>query len=106
MKPVSGNEIPASFKLYQNYPNPFNPATTIKFELPLSVTVNITVFDMMGEKVKELLNERLEAGYHEIIFRAENLASGMYIYRLVASDHSTTSGQLMFIDVKKMILLK
>ena len=97
--------IPTRYYVYQNYPNPFNPSTTIKYEIPIDGMVKIEVYNILGEKVKVLVNQELEAGYHEIEFRAENLASGTYIYRITAGNPSTGSGQ-GFVDVKKMMYLK
>jgi hypothetical protein len=89
------NEI--NYTLYQNYPNPFNPMTTIRFELPVSQHVNLAVFDMLGREVKVLYDEIAPAGIVTIDFNAEGLASGVYFYRLKASN---------FITSKKLLLLK
>jgi carboxypeptidase T len=96
---VSGNnnQIPKSFALLQNYPNPFNPSTSIKFQLPKSEFVTITIFDMLGRKVASLVNEQKEAGYYDIKFDGTNYASGMYFYKMEAGN---------FTDTKKMILIK
>jgi V8-like Glu-specific endopeptidase len=88
---------PSNFVLEQNYPNPFNPSTTIKFALPIKAEVQISVYNMLGEKVAEVFNGSLEEGYHEVVFDATSLTSGTYFYRLEAND---------FVDVKKMIILK
>jgi len=97
------NEIPESFELSQNYPNPFNPTTTIEYYLPFESDVEISVFNILGEKVKELVNGQLTAGVHTVNFNASNLASGIYIYRIEAK---TISGDGNFITAKKMVLLK
>jgi len=89
--------LPEKFELYQNYPNPFNPSTTISFSLPQSTNVKISVYNLIGEKVDEIVNSFLDAGIHRIIFNASNLHSGMYIYKLEAGNISLT---------KKMILIK
>lgn len=89
--------LPQNFELYQNYPNPFNPSTTISFSLPRSTNVKISVYNLIGEKVDEILNGSLDAGIHQIIFNASNLHSGMYLYKLEAGNISLT---------KKMILIK
>ena len=91
------NSIPMEYSLEQNYPNPFNPSTTIKFALPVEENVVINVSDITGKQVAELLNQKMQAGYHEIKFDGSNLSSGVYFYKI------TTSG---FTDVKKMILVK
>lgn len=88
---------PLNFSLEQNYPNPFNPVTTIKFALPVSGNVNISIYNSLGEKVETLTNQFLEAGYHKIEWKANNYSSGVYYYRIESGKYS---------DVKKMILLK
>ena len=90
------NNVVLSYKL-GNYPNPFNPATTIAFEMPESGMVNITIYNMLGEKVATVVSERMEMGAHEINFDASRLASGTYIYRLTAGSNVIS---------KKMLLLK
>ncbi|MEO1022110.1 MAG: choice-of-anchor D domain-containing protein [Bacteroidota bacterium] len=77
------NEIRA-FSLLQNYPNPFNPVTQITYQLPEASEVQLFVFDVVGRKVAELVNGRVEVGEHTINFDASNLSSGIYIYRLQA----------------------
>ncbi|MBZ0203149.1 MAG: T9SS type A sorting domain-containing protein [Ignavibacteria bacterium] len=93
----SNNNIPGKFLLEQNYPNPFNPFTLIKYQVPVSTNVKITVFDILGKKVATLVDQKKEAGFHEVEFSGKNLASGLYIYRIEAGDFS---------DVKKMMLVK
>ncbi len=88
---------PDKFTLEQNYPNPFNPSTTIAFTVPREVQVNLSVFNTLGEKVKELKNEVMKPGYYEVKFDAAILASGIYFYRIIAGDFSQT---------KKMIDLR
>ncbi|MEP0004506.1 MAG: T9SS type A sorting domain-containing protein [Balneola sp.] len=86
--PVSNEEspeIPNAVSLKQNYPNPFNPTTTIEFELDKSTFTKLTVFDVLGRKVQELVNEIRPAGINTIEFNATNLASGVYLYRLEAN---------------------
>jgi hypothetical protein len=89
--------IPNEFVLEQNYPNPFNPSTTIKFALPEKASVTLTVYNMLGEKIKDLFIGEKESGYHQISFDAANLPSGVYVYRLNAGD---------FLSSKKMMLVK
>ena len=94
----TGEEIiPTEYTLYQNYPNPFNPTTTIKYDLPNTSEVSLIIYDILGRKVKELVNTKQQAGRYEIQFNASNLASGVYIYQLIAEK---------FISSKKMILLR
>jgi|WetSurMetagenome_2_1015567.scaffolds.fasta_scaffold03552_4 parallel beta-helix repeat protein len=89
--------LPTEYTLYQNYPNPFNPTTTIKYDLPYASDVSLIIYDILGRKVKELVSTKQSAGKYEIQFDASNLASGIYIYQLIADK---------FISSKKMILLK
>ncbi len=91
------NLSPAEFKLLQNYPNPFNPATTIKFALPSDSKVVISIYNSLGQKVSDLINDQLSAGYHEVDFNGADLSSGVYYYRMTAED---------FVTVKKMMMLK
>jgi hypothetical protein len=88
---------PDRFTLEQNYPNPFNPSTTIKFSLPTASDVTLTVYNMLGQKVSTIVNEKMNSGFHSVSFDASNLASGMYIYRIEAASFSS---------VKKMLLIK
>ena len=81
--PASG-ETPLSVALLQSYPNPFNPSTTISFQLPMASMVRLSVHDMLGREVSVLVNERREAGVHDVKFEAAGLASGVYLCRLQA----------------------
>lgn len=95
---VDGDEFTVNeFKLFQNYPNPFNPETTIKFVLNKNQHTSLAIYDMLGRETVVLLNEFLTSGNYSIRFSAENLPSGVYLYRL-KSGSSTKS--------KKMILLR
>jgi hypothetical protein len=78
------------FVLFQNYPNPFNPVTKIKFKLQKSGMARLVVYNVIGEKVRSLLNEVMEEGIHEVEFNAINLPSGVYIYRLEAGKYKET----------------
>jgi photosystem II stability/assembly factor-like uncharacterized protein len=93
----TNNNSPSSFYLKQNYPNPFNPSTNIKFELPFSGKVSLTVYDMTGKVTAVIVNEELPAGNYEYIFDGANLPSGIYLYRLQIGD--------MF-ETRKMTLVK
>jgi hypothetical protein len=95
--------IPNEFVLYQNYPNPFNPATTIKYALPIESIVKIVLYNSLGERITELVNELQSVGYQEAVWNASNVASGVYIYTLEAVP---TNGAETFTSIKKMILLK
>ncbi len=95
--------LPHNFVLHNNYPNPFNPITTIKFELPKSTNVKLAIYNIIGNLVKMLYNDKqLESGYYSINWdgKDENgkvVSSGVYFYKMETED---------FIETKKMILLK
>ncbi len=72
---------PLNFQLAQNYPNPFNPGTTIKYSIAKASFVTIKIYNILGEEVATLVNEK-PAGYYQIKFDASNLASGVYFYTL------------------------
>lgn len=88
---------PLNFELTQNYPNPFNPSTTIEYTVAEAASVNLTVFNMLGEQVTTLVNELVQPGKYSVRFDASSLASGTYIYRITAGS---------FVQTKKMILTK
>jgi hypothetical protein len=87
--------LPHEFALHQNYPNPFNPSTTIKYELPKSTVVRLSVYDMLGREVSVLVDERRDTGVHEVNFEASRLSSGVYFYRLQAGDFTQTKRLLL-----------
>ncbi len=89
--------IPSAYSLSQNYPNPFNPVTKIDFALPKTGIVKLVVYDLLGAEVTTLVNENMQAGFHNVTFNGDNLASGVYFYRITAGE---------FTDVKKMLLIK
>ena len=91
------SEIPNTFTLSQNYPNPFNPTTNIQFSLPQATNVKLTIFNVLGQQVAELVNSFKEAGNYNVNWNASNLTSGIYLYRLEAGNKIIT---------KKMTLLK
>lgn len=92
------SEVPGKFALEQNYPNPFNPSTTIKFSLSADATVDLKVFNILGQEVATLINnERMTAGSYNVQFNAGSMPSGVYIYRLSNGSNNIT---------KKMTLLK
>jgi hypothetical protein len=94
--------IPDAFSLSSNYPNPFNPSTRINFSLPVKSNVSVVIFNTLGQAVKTLLSQELEAGNHSVTFNAEGLSSGVYIYKLNAVG---TNGK-NFSSSHKMTLLK
>ncbi len=91
------NNIPKEFSLLQNYPNPFNPRTTIKYLIPQTSFVTITVYDILGKEVSKLVNEEKLSGSYEVQFDGSKLSSGVYFYRLHAGS---------FFKTKKLVLLK
>jgi len=97
-----GVQVPKEFALYQNYPNPFNPTTTIKYDVKQSTEVKLVIYNMLGQEVRTLVNNRQDAGYKTVVWdglnnRGSRVASGIYIYRLQAGD---------FVQARKMILMK
>jgi len=96
INPVS-SIVPDNFKLYQNYPNPFNPETKIKFDVSLKEFVNLSVYDITGKLITNLVNESLSAGTYEVNFSAANLPSGVYFCKLSSSSSN---------EIRKMILTK
>lgn len=92
-----GNEVPESFYLYQNYPNPFNPSTNIRFDISKQGNVKLAVYDIAGRQVAELINGNYSAGKYNYDFNAQNLATGVYFYRLETPGYTA---------IKKMILVK
>ena len=89
--------IPIEYSISQNYPNPFNPTTTIRFGLPKRSNARLTIYDSLGKEITTLIEKEMEAGYHEIVFDASRLTSGIYFYNLTCGSH---------VSVKKMLLLK
>ncbi len=88
---------PKKFELSQNYPNPFNPTTTISYNIPEATNVKLTIFNILGQEIKTLVNEFNEAGVHTVVFNASELNSGLYIYKLQAGT---------FTQTRKMTLIK
>ena len=99
---IKESYIPHIFVFHQNYPNPFNPTTSLAYVLPKDELVNITIYDMMGRKIKTLVNDSQTAGYKSIQWNATNdrnepVSAGLYLYTIQAGE---------FRQTKKMILLK
>jgi hypothetical protein len=99
---VVASELPTTFGLSQNYPNPFNPVTTIMYALPVDANVSLVVYDALGQKVAQLVQGTVQAGYHQVSFDAAKLASGVYFYRISALGVNGTN----FTRIQKMILMK
>jgi len=91
------NNLPTRFALDNNYPNPFNPSTIIGFSIPYSTHVTLEVYNVLGQKVAQLVNGNLAAGHYAYSFNANNLSSGVYLYRIQTDK---------FVSVKKMLLTK
>ena len=96
------DNISMSFKLHNNYPNPFNPNTTIKYELSKADNIHLAIYNIKGQLIKVLVDEKQDMGYYDIIWdgtdeNGEELASGLYIYQLISDEHT---------ENKKMLLLK
>ncbi|KAB2908576.1 MAG: Ig-like domain-containing protein [Ignavibacteriales bacterium] len=89
--------VPGAYGLSQNFPNPFNPSTVIKYAIPVSGNVEISVYNALGQKVKTLVDGFKEAGNYQITFEAGDLPSGLYLYELRSGVHY---------EVKKMLLMK
>ena len=94
--------MPEKFTIHQNYPNPFNPVTTLRYDLPEQTHVNITVYDMLGRKVRTIFNQQQAPGYKSLIWDATNdygkpVSAGIYLYQIQAGE---------YISTKKMVLLK
>jgi hypothetical protein len=102
------NDLPINYSLDQNYPNPFNPSTTISFDIPVSSSVTLRVFNVIGQEVRALVQGTLSQGRHDVVWNGLDdagraLASGIYFYSLNATP---VSGGKTFSDIKKMVLLK
>ncbi len=94
---ISESELPVMFELRQNYPNPFNPSTIISYQLQKQELVILKVFDADGKEVATLVNSVEQPGYKSVNFNADNLASGVYYYRLQAGN---------YVETKKLVLLR
>lgn len=92
---VEKTETVSDFALYQNYPNPFNPVTNIKWQMAVGAKVTLKVFDVLGREVKTLVDEEKAAGIYNVQFNGENLASGVYYYRLSAGSFTQAKGMLL-----------
>jgi len=96
------NVIPNTYALHQNYPNPFNPITTLRYDLTEVNLVTLTVYDMLGRMVVQLVNTAQEAGFKSVQWNATDsmgrpVSAGVYLYKIQAGE---------FVETKKMILLK
>ncbi|MFQ5799889.1 MAG: carboxypeptidase regulatory-like domain-containing protein, partial [Bacteroidota bacterium] len=112
---VASNDasLPKIYRLYQSYPNPFNPSSVIRYDMPYFSEVSLTVFNLLGQEVARLVDDRQEPGSYAVDFNAERLSSGLYFYRLEAEPELTTVGKVSdgdsnrkFIMTRKMLLIK
>jgi hypothetical protein len=98
---------PKNFELSQNYPNPFNPSTKINYNLPSDAKVTLDIYNVLGVKVGQLVNQDQSAGYYSVDFNTSSLSktisSGVYLYKITTVDKATGNN---FSAVKKMMMLK
>lgn len=92
------SELPTRFKLYQNYPNPFNPFTIIDYEIPVKGFVQLKLYNLLGQKIKTLVEKEHNPSYYTLMFNAEGISSGIYFYTLIVNNQ--------LIDSKKLIVVK
>jgi len=90
------NIIPGKFTLDQNYPNPFNPITNIRIDIPFTQKIELSVYDVLGRKVKDLYDDILNAGQYNFKLDGSDLASGVYFYR-IKTDSFTAAKKLLLI---------
>ncbi len=95
--------LPDNYSLSQNYPNPFNPVTNIKFDLPKSGFVKMTIYDLLGREITTLVNQQMHAGSYSADWDASSYPSGVYFYKIEIDDPSTS---LRVTETKKMVLIK
>ena len=99
---AEGEGVPVEFALHENYPNPFNPTTTLRFDLPEVSNLTLTIYNMLGQKVRTFNMQSTPAGYHSLKWNATNgygdpVGAGVYLYQLQTKD---------FVKTRKMVLLK
>ena len=94
---MGNGQLPKEFALAQNYPNPFNPTTTIKYDLPTDGHVNLSLFDVLGQRIATLVDADQKAGYISVDWNASHVSSGIYFYRLEAG---------RFVQTRKLLLLR
>ena len=94
--------MPATFTLHQNFPNPFNPITTLRYDLPSNALVTLSIYDMLGREVAQLVNITQQAGFKSVQWDGSDsmgkpVSAGVYLYQIQAGE---------FVQTKKMVLLK
>ncbi|KPP95355.1 MAG: extracellular 1,4-alpha-glucan branching enzyme [Bacteroidetes bacterium HLUCCA01] len=88
-------QLPSQVQLYQNFPNPFNPSTTVRFDLPATASVSLSVYDVLGRQVAVLVDDTLPAGTHSVNFDAQQYSSGTYLIRLQTGSHMQTRTMML-----------
>jgi len=94
---VNQQQIPKEYNLYNSYPNPFNPISTVRFDIPKTSYIRITIFDVLGQEITKIVNQEMNPGSYKIDWDASNYPSGVYFYKMEAGE---------FTDSKKMILIR
>ncbi|MFH2050818.1 MAG: T9SS type A sorting domain-containing protein, partial [bacterium] len=89
--------VPDKFTLFSNYPNPFNPTTTIRYDIPKASQVTLTIYNMNGQVVDKLVNQKQEPGFYSVNWDARNVSSGVYFYQIQADS---------YVKTQKMVLIK
>lgn len=88
-------DTPIHYMINQNYPNPFNPITTITFQLPEAAMVNVSIYNISGQLVETLVNERKNTGYHSVVWDASGIGSGVYFYKITTGEYLATGNCLL-----------
>jgi hypothetical protein len=111
---MNANDLPRSNTLHHNYPNPFNPKTKINYDLPITNYVNLSIYNLLGQKIATLVDEQKIAGFHQVEWDASGMASGIYYYRIAVVDPASPAetggdgrrqtGKIQ--AMKKMVLTK
>jgi hypothetical protein len=101
--PQVGVSLPTDYELHQNYPNPFNPSTQFDFDLPEGGNVSLSIYDVLGRQITELVNGVREAGYHSVTWNATDQASGVYLARFSVVDGN---GRQVYSKINKLVLMK
>ena len=94
---VSVTIIPDEYTLDRAYPNPFNPVTTLSFTLPVESEVALSIYNLQGREVATLIDANMEAGYHSVVWNADEFSSGMYFVKMISGE---------FVNTQKLMLIK
>ena len=98
-------DVPSVFELFQNYPNPFNPTTNIRYMIPVRSFVTLTIYDLLGREVDQLVNRNLSSGNYTVQWNASAIPSGIYFYTLQAHPQSESSIPA-YLETRKLVLLQ